>query len=298
MWLESRVMSKIASAGTGAPSPSGTREMCVVVLGLPRSGTSILAGLIHLLGVRMSPHDAKPDWMGVRPSSPTGAYENPSFTGFNWTALGVDARRPLGSLPDDWRERLGRVRSEEVASLVKDAEGGVWGWKDPHTVLTLPLYFAHLRNPRFLVVRRNPTDVARSIHRQDWATLPEATRLVRIMSEELAADLDRFKDVPRLELDFDDITLRPERVVEELVAFLGLDCTPRAKEEAIALVRTKADQSRATRRLAVGELTRIPRWLGYYVMLEVRQGPPDPKGLIVSVWKRFVQTFRLATSSS
>ena len=297
MLLESRGMSTTAPAGAAALSPPGTREICVVVLGLPRSGTSILAGLIHVLGVRMSPRDAKPDWMGVRPSSPTGSYENPNFTGFNWTALGLDARRPLSSLPDDWRERLARVRSEEVASLVAEADGGVWGWKDPHTVLTLPLYFPHVRNPRFVVVRRNPADVVRSIHRQDWATLPEAARLVRIMVEELAADLDRFRDVPRLELEFDDVTLRPERAVDELVAFLGLRSTPRAREEAVALVRTKADQFRATKRLAVAELTRTPKWLGYYVMLEVRQGPPDPKGLIVSAWNRFVQTFRLATSS-
>ena len=283
-------------AGAGAPSPPGTSAVCVVVLGLPRSGTSVLAGLLDALGVRMGPRDAKRDWMEIRPSSPTGAYENPNFTKFNWAALGVDARQPLNSLPNDWRERMSRVRPEEVVALVQGAEGGNWGWKDPHTVLTLPLYFPHFRNVRFVVVRRDPADVVRSIHRQDWASMAEAARLVQIMTEELATNLDRFKDVPCLELTFDDLTRRADRAVDELVVFLGPNCSPSAKERAKALVLSKTDQSQVTKRLAIRELVRTPKWLGYYVMLEVRQGSPDPKSLVVSFRKRFVHTFRLATS--
>jgi hypothetical protein len=285
-----------SDADVDRPRVPGTPDLCVVVLGVFRSGTSVVAGMLDHLGVRMGPRNPRPNWMEVSPWSPTGTYENADFRWFDWLALGVDPRSPQSSLPDDWRERMSRVKSEDVISLVRAAEGGAWGWKDPYTVLTLPLFLPHLKNPRLVVVRRNPADVARSIHRQDWASMDEATRLVRILMDETDVDLDRFKDLPRLEFTFDEVTHQAGQVVEKLVTFLGLDPPQSARAAATSLVRSKAAQSQDTRRLAVSELVKTPRWFGYSLILEVRLGSRSPRTFLGTTWRKLVQTLRLATS--
>ena len=284
-------------AASDPGSDPAAPDVCVIVLGVFRSGTSVVAGMLDLLGVRMGPHRPKRNWMEVSPWSPTGTYENDDFRWFDWAALGVDARIPQRSLPDDWRERRGRVPPGTVAALVRASEGGAWGWKDPYTVLTLPLYLPHVRHPRFVVVRRNPDDVAVSIHRQDWASLEEARRLVRILSEELDRELGRCKDVPRLELSFDEVADSPERTVDRIVSFLGLDCSPSARAAAAALIRPKSAQREATRRLAVSELAKTPKWFSYAVILELRFGPRGPTTVLRAAWRKLSQTFRLATSA-
>ncbi len=286
------------SAGRASPDFPEERELCVIVLGVFRSGTSVVAGMLDRLGVRMGPHQPKRNWMEVSPWSPTGTYENEEFRWFDWAALGVDARTPQRSLPDDWRERMTRVPSSEVSALVRSTQGGAWGWKDPYTVLTLPLYLPHVRNPRLVVVRRKAADVAESIHRQDWASAEEAKRLVRIVTDELDADLDRFREVPRLELSFDEVARSPEDVVDRLVGFLGLDCSPSAKAAAVSLIRSKPAQLEATRRLAVAELAKTPKWLSYAVVLELRFGSRGATPIFRAAWRKLAQTFRLATSAA
>jgi hypothetical protein len=277
----------------GAP---GSPDFCVVVLGIFRSGTSVVAGMLDILGVRMGPHEAGPNWMEVSSWSPTGTYENADFRWFDWGALGVDPRSPQSTLPDNWREQMSRVKSEHVISVVKAAEGGAWGWKEPYTTLTLPLYVPHLRNPRFVVVRRNPADVAQSLHRQDWASMDAAARLVRIFEEEIDVDLKRFKDVPTLELTFDEVTRQAGQVVEKLVTFLELNPPESAKVAATSLVRPKAVQSQDTKRLAVSELVNTPRWVGNSLMMEVKLGSRSPWTVMGSIWRKLIQTFRLATT--
>lgn len=283
----------VRSESRCVPSNSGT-EACVVILGTFRSGTSAVAGILDTLGVRMGPRNPNKDWMERRSWNPTGNYENLNFRLLDYRALGIDERMPQNSLPDDWPTRLRAMPSDEARQVVRSAEGGVWGWKHPYTTLTLPLYFPFLKNPMFIVVRRDPTDVVKSLQRQDWVSQDAGFRLTHIVMHELESDLKRYSAVPRVELTFDELLMNPDGSIERLVAFLGLNPSPALKRRALAFVRPRSEIAQASKRLAVRELTRFGFWLASALTLEIRLGPRRPKVVTETCWRRFMHTYLMA----
>lgn len=122
-----------ARVAIALPKPD---QKTVVVVGSGRGGTSAVAGAVHLLGVRMVEGDYElnsEDYEIVR------AYQ-----------------RNMG---------LGHQRAaEEVSKVIADRNRryDVWGWKDPSADLYLESVVTGLRNPHFIMVFRNPFDVAQS----------------------------------------------------------------------------------------------------------------------------------------
>lgn len=137
--------------------------ICLVVLGMHRSGTSMLARILHLLG-----HAMPGDLFGATPSNPLGHWEpNPLISLNEWAfaeaGSGWDDLRPLaGRLPDEaeYRRRLGVWLSAELAgreSLVV---------KDPRLcLLAEPALSAmgQVADLRVLLPLRHPLDVAASL---------------------------------------------------------------------------------------------------------------------------------------
>ena len=143
----------------------------VVVLGMHRSGTSALTGVLGELGCSL-PRDP----MSPHPMNPKGFMESDRIT-----ALDDDLLNALGSswfdwrpLPDGWEES---APAQEFRDRALSELGAVYGdtelfvMKDPRICRLVPVWSAVLaragREPLFVCTHRDPREVAASL--DQWA---------------------------------------------------------------------------------------------------------------------------------
>lgn len=144
-------------------APTDYFERPVLVLGMPRSGTSMTTGLLGLAGLWLGwtvPGDA---------FNPRGYFENvilrdgwekPLLASLGADPLGVhplpdmvEAAKPVEGLP-------GKIR--RLLSMQGYDERQVWGFKGAKMTLLWPQWHAHFPQTRWIIVRRNPDDIVRS----------------------------------------------------------------------------------------------------------------------------------------
>ena len=195
----------------------------VVVLGKPRSGTSLTAGILSILGVDME-GDSTPT-----PFNPKGAYEDLEFDDINWNILQTAGGDDLLSPPplsrvleqrDQYAQRL-----QEFFS--KKAKPHIWGWKKPSTSLLIELFLPYLVNPYFVVVLRNPIGNAQSLvefvrHRDPTVTFLDMLKISNYFDREIFEFLGRHKNLPTLFVSFEEIVCDPVKEATRLAEFLGL----------------------------------------------------------------------------
>src|ERR1017187_2500875 len=142
----------------------------IVVLGMHRSGTSVLTRGLQGLGISLGN-----DFLGAQPDNPTGYWENNGIVDLNERLLGV-----LGlnwesiSLIEDaqWRRSEVQVLSTEAASYLQSnfLQYPLWGFKDPRTIRLLPFWRAVLQrlgvDDQYVVAIRTPLGVATSLLRR------------------------------------------------------------------------------------------------------------------------------------
>ena len=151
----------------------------VCVLGMHRSGTSLVAGTLAKLGIQLGPdrHLMRPG-----PDNPTGYWEHQSLADVNdaiLTKLGGSWHQ-IPTFPAGWSRtpELDGLRRQARAIVEKDfGSERLWGWKDPRACLTLPFWQALLPPMRYVLCVRHPLDVARSLERRDGFPLAKGLYL-------------------------------------------------------------------------------------------------------------------------
>src|SRR5688572_17455910 len=135
-----------------------------------RSGTSVVARLLNLLGVDLGPADRL---MPPHPEdNPRGYWEHLPILAINNELLarfGATWHEPP-SLAAGWERdpALADLRDRARAVIDEDFRGkALWGWKDPRTCLTLPFWQAVLGPMTYVLCFCNPSDVQRSLARRD-----------------------------------------------------------------------------------------------------------------------------------
>ncbi|HLK12695.1 MAG TPA: hypothetical protein VKW76_15075 [Candidatus Binatia bacterium] len=200
----------------------------VVVLGMHRSGTSLLASIAHALGVALGTN-----LLAADEHNPAGYWEQKDIFETQEAILDRMGRTwwgPRGSLryPPRWWER------PEVAGLVSrladivrreiDATDGVWGFKDPRTSRLLPMWehiFASLGvEPCYVLAVRAPGAVARSVCRRVVGATPARAELLWLLH-----NLDAIRDTHgmlRAVIDYDRWFTHPMEQGRALAAAIGL----------------------------------------------------------------------------
>ena len=152
-----------SSPGTPALSPGAPRVVCV--LGMHRSGTSLLTRVLNLLGVGLGPEG---HLMPADKFNPKGFWEHHGIVNLNDEILETlgGTWRFLPKMPVGWENdaRLEDVKAR-ARQLVKREFGAlnVWGWKDPRACVTLPFWRQVMPPMRYVMCFRNPLDCARSM---------------------------------------------------------------------------------------------------------------------------------------
>jgi hypothetical protein len=150
-------------------NPTNTRGRGVVVLGMHRSGTSAVAGLLHFAGVPLPDprHLVRSDRFNTK-----GFWEIQPLNLMNeslFRAFGGEWSAPP-SLPEGWHEsptaQRMRRRGSKAFTSIMPTDG--WLWKDPRLCLTLPFWKSVLdQSPVVFLVLRNPLEVSQSLQRRN-----------------------------------------------------------------------------------------------------------------------------------
>jgi hypothetical protein len=140
--------------------PEGPQSI-LVITGMHRSGTSLLASIAAQAGIDMGA-----ELLAGSKGNRHGHFEDPELVRFHEDCLG---RRGIGP----FRPQEGGVprflpEEERQAEAILDRRRGqrAWGWKDPRTTLFLPPWDQLLPAPFYLLVYRHPVEVALSLLRR------------------------------------------------------------------------------------------------------------------------------------
>ena len=138
-----------------------TKSRSLLITGMHRSGTSLVASVLRHAGV-----DLGSDLLGPAAGNPRGHFEDKDFLALQQGWLD---RADLDILVRDRRQipELSAEDREAAAGLVAvRAEKPLWGFKDPRSALFLDLWHGLLPDPRYVVIYRHPLDVALSLDRR------------------------------------------------------------------------------------------------------------------------------------
>jgi len=157
----------------------------VIVIGMHRSGTSMVAGMLSMIGVFMDPDfPFGSPGSGMAPGSQLrsdGYGESTAFRLLNEAIMAradanwfdVDPFLAQRDRPLFARSSIARLQLATYGSLFRDhigqhldAAGGRWGWKDPRTSLTLSYWLQLFPHARLVHVRRSDEAIVNSLLRR------------------------------------------------------------------------------------------------------------------------------------
>jgi hypothetical protein len=186
-----------------------------------RSGTSLIARLVNILGVSLGPES---ELAQAGPDNPRGFWEHPAFRRLNDELLARHglAWESLAELPDGWHHQSAHddLRDEARATIATFAGEESWGWKDPRTCLTLPFWQQLLPPMRYVLCVRSVTDVARSLEQRNGIPIETGARLWVHYN---AAALEPIAAHPTLCVFYEDVLADPQGQAARLSCFLTGD---------------------------------------------------------------------------
>ena len=202
--------------------------MIVIVVGMHRSGTSAVAGILHLNGISMgSDKNFRPKPL---PQNPKGFYENYNFRKISDKILArsgykVKSFNPV--IPE--AVTIGKI-TRKMRKLINLNESvlGKWGWKDPRVCLTLNCWLDVLESmslideTRIVFVSRNGASVAHSLTRRDGLSTDEGLRLWCTYNRR-ALDLLKSRSVQTFHFAYETLLAQPESLCRKLFGFLETD---------------------------------------------------------------------------
>lgn len=132
----------------------------LIISGMHRSGTSLIAGMLAQAGVDLGDRLVPP-----ASDNPLGFFEDADFVAFHESCLSARGETLLVTRPFEF---IPTAAENTSANQLIAARSGreLWGWKDPRTCLFLDFWREHLPDARFLFVYRPPLEVLMSLVRR------------------------------------------------------------------------------------------------------------------------------------
>lgn len=243
---------------TSARVPVSYGQPPVILLGMHRSGTTLLSRLLRHEGLRLGRLRGK------------DTDESLHFQYLNQSMLRAvegswDDPLPFIRALDDPlpRAKLMGVLSHFLHSPKKARQfmgfgwtchrslleaNQLWGWKDPRTCLTFPLFHAFFPDAKVIFIHRNGVDVAQSLHvrnerlqhtaahSETCGTLAGAFSLWEIYNQQCLQHLKGVPDGQKMVVGYEQLLEDPKTVLPQLFAFAGFSETIDALHRKIAAI--------------------------------------------------------------
>lgn len=196
----------------------------LIILGMHRSGTSLLTGLLSQVGVRMGKRLYAPQ----KDVNEKGFWEHEDIVDTHDELL-----LSLGSQWDDllpladkwWESDVVKPFVDRLNELVRRdfSAAGIWALKDPRMCRLLPLWFPIFASqqikPTFVCMNRNPFEVVASLQKRDHFSKEKA--LILWLSHSLYAEFYSRK-LPRVFIEFDQVVKNPAGALLKIEGELNL----------------------------------------------------------------------------
>ncbi|HTK16976.1 MAG TPA: glycosyltransferase [Acidimicrobiia bacterium] len=194
--------------------------MPVAIGGMHRSGTSMTARLLNVMGTYLGEES---DLVPATSENPEGYWEHTAFVDVNDEILhelggGWDCPVPLPAGAKG-RARLAplQVRARQAIERLDGHEH--WGWKDPRNSLTLPFWQELVPKLKVVVCLRHPLEVALSLQRRGMFSYSLSFSLWKTYNERI---LDATESSDRLVTHYDSYLADGPRELERLADFAEL----------------------------------------------------------------------------
>jgi len=202
----------------------------ILVVGMHRSGTSLLSKILLQLGVDFGDSLLKSD-----SSNPDGHFENLKLLNINEKVLELshgswDAPPAKDNLTQHWKS----LSSDVSTFIQEEADKKVlFGIKEPRISLLIEEYVDVISFPcKIIYIKRNCDDVAKSIFKRDGISLEYGRVLCEYYNNEINKSLFKL-DCNIFELNFEDLHFNKYLTVESLAKFLGVQTNKNEIEEII-----------------------------------------------------------------
>jgi hypothetical protein len=252
------------------PAPlenNSTAAICIT--GMHRSGTSMVARLLHACGASLGPED---ELNQPAPHNREGQFENVDFVQLNEDILAQFG----GSWDDPPRFPPGWEFTPQASSFLERGENLVgrfrrhnWGWKDPRNALTLPFWLRLNPDMKVVVCLRNPLEVAHSLFlRGDSISTSEFQLWLTYYRQLLSATPPTRRLITHYQSYFQNARAEVRRVLD----WLALEVSEEAIERACAHISVGLRHHRVTTAELI-ELDVPDEVLGLYWSLCAEAGP-------------------------
>lgn len=197
------------------------QRQIICIVGMHRSGTSMIARLLNIGGLNLGPADRL---LKADKGNPLGHFEHRGF-------LDID-RKLLKHFHATWYDPPNLAPNWEdnpsLAPLLRQAralaagfpERRSWGWKEPRACLFLPFWRLAIPNMGFLICLRNPLEVAKSLQARNRLSIEHGAWLWYLYTLSSVRDTQQ---CPRLLSIFDDYFERRDEEIRRVLAFCGLE---------------------------------------------------------------------------
>lgn len=187
---------------TGSSGPSDTRTL--IVTGVARSGTSMVARVLHGAGVFMGEHL---DDVVFEDQELGALFAQPTFD------------------PDRLRDLVRQ----------RDRVHSVWGFKRPQLRMQGPNGIDLFRNPSVVVMVRDPVAVAERYAIAEHLALSHSLSVAMKDLQQMMQFAETIT-CPVLLVSYEKATRQPDRFIARLLDFCGLDLSPAEQEGLLPLV--------------------------------------------------------------
>jgi hypothetical protein len=200
----------------------------VLVVGMHRSGTSTVAGLLHANGIMMGEADVlRPPPNG---ENPRGFFENYRFRRVNDRILAGRGYRVESWAPEVPDCSPGPIARLWMGRLLRRYERRYpsWGFKDPRSCLTLGGWLGEIERAgltdrvRVVYATRQPYAVARSLVVRNGIEPATGLRLWRTYNQRALTAIDAFGARTHY-VSYEQLCARPEVTARAMLAFVGSD---------------------------------------------------------------------------
>jgi len=224
--------------------------MIHIILGMHRSGTSLLAGLLHHSGITMG--EDKVFIPRPSPENPRGFYENILFRRLNDRIL-----KKQGYIVKKWKPYLAcepapsKMQRRKMSHLIEtyNTRYSHWGWKDPRQMLTAACWFQLLQEMglfeqvRIVFTIRHPLSVALSMkNRGNVETMEQGMLVWELYNRHCLQTIDEYKP-SCFYLEMEDFSSNQNEVIKEVSNYTGVDISEKTYSTFFSnkLVRSEPD---------------------------------------------------------
>jgi len=225
-----------------------TQNSVICVLGMHRSGTSMLTKILNLCGLEIGDDsDVVENDDYSRIGNETGHWENQKFSAINKEILSVftggdnwqeDPRLPVNWLKDKRLKKIS-IKAQELVDDF-DRKYKIWGWKDPRTCLTLPFWQNIIKKRLVYVIPiRDPEDSANSLVKRDNIDPIKGKLIWTIYNEKIVTYT---QDQKKIHIEIEKIYLDPILQINNLLSELNIESlklTPSIKKKILRYINPK-----------------------------------------------------------